>query len=63
MKHQSAWEVSNWYSVQYSSFSKVKKPDDGQLRPKHVRKESEGMNGCAVMEVLLCVSVVMQQDA
>jgi hypothetical protein len=56
MKHWSAWEVTNWYSVQYSSFSKVKTPDDGRLRPKHiVRMENEGMNGCIVTEVLLCV--------
>jgi hypothetical protein len=42
MKHQSAWEVNNSYSVQYSGFSKLKTPDDGLLRPKHVvRKESE----------------------
>jgi hypothetical protein len=55
MKNKKAWEVSNWYSVQYNSFSKVKTPDDGQVGPKHILK-----NG----RKYYCVqSVVKQQDA
>jgi hypothetical protein len=55
-KHQSL-EVGNYCSVQYNSFIKIKTPDDGRLRPKHVvRKESERVNSCIVTEVLSCVN-------
>jgi hypothetical protein len=46
--------------IQYSitSFSKVWTHDDGLLRPKHVVKgESEGINGCIVVEVIIMCKV------
>jgi hypothetical protein len=40
MKHQGTWEVRKWYSIQFNSFSIRWNTLDGQLGPKHVRKES-----------------------
>jgi hypothetical protein len=53
-------EVNNKYSVQINSFSKVWTPDDGRLRSKHVvKRESEGLNGCIAMEVIiLCTEII-----
>jgi hypothetical protein len=55
MKHQRACEVSNLYSAQYNSFSKIKTLDDGQLGPIHVMKEKVKINDCIVMVTLICV--------